>query len=359
MSEFALDRYASRLDRVLSVAPPRSRRETISWVLQPLWTHLGWDVDAAIGRGTIGQFEYDSILVVGSSPSTPAILVAAEPADQSLSPDRRDRIAAAMRQSGIDRAIYSNGRQFVLFAGDGSDRVEIEHESIPTRSGQFAPLSHDAVTTHCRDLPTESVRRRRIAVSGAEIASSIESILTEELGSSPPVDEASIPALLAAIDESATADGSGTDSSGQAIAPSQPSDSDPGAEPDGPAPERPESIAPASDETGEFVVRVFNDRGSIGAVAHSTSAGALVEAAAYFFERGLSGIRLPWSPDGGSTVVHDEPVDSDGTTWDAYEQLPNGLYVKTSGSVADRRRRVEALASRAGLRVMLRGDWSN
>ncbi|ELZ13602.1 hypothetical protein C479_02116 [Halovivax asiaticus JCM 14624] len=359
MSEFALDRYATRLDRVLSVAPPRSRRETLSWVFQPLWTHLGWDIDAATGRGSIGQFEYDSILVVGSSPSTPAVLVVAEPADQSLSAARQDKIAAGMRQSGIDRAMYSNGRRFVLFAGDGSDRVEIDHESIPTRTGQFAPLSHDAVTTHCRDIPTESVRRRRIAVSGTEIASSIESILTEELGSSPPVDEASLPALLAAIDDAGTAGGSGMESSGQVASPSPASESDPAAEPDGPAHDRPDSILPASDETGEFVVRVFNDRGSIGAVAHSTSAGALVEAAAYFFERGLSGIRLPWGPDGGSTVVHDEPVDSDGAVWDAYEQLPNGLYVNTSGSVADRRQRVEALASRAGLRVMLRGDWSN
>lgn len=359
MSEFALDRYAARLDRVLSVAPPRSRRETISWVLQPLWTHLGWDVDATIGCGAIGQVEYESILVVGSSPSTPAVLVAAEPADKTLSTDRRERIVAAMRQSGIDRAIYSNGRRFVLFAGDGSDRVEIDHESISARTGQFAPLSQDAVTSHCRDLPIESVRRRRIAVSGAEIASSIESILADELGSSPPVDAESIPSLLAALDESNSTGSPRTESTTQTATSSRSSDSDPEKEPKSAAPARPDSITPVSDETGEFVVRVFNDRGSIGAVAHSTSAGALVEAAAYFFERGLSGIRLPWGPEGGSTVVHDEPVDSDGTVWDAYEQLPNGLYVNTAGSVADRRRRVEALASRAGLRVMLRGDWSN
>lgn len=128
-------------------------------------------------------------------------------------------------------------------------------------------------------------------------------------------------------------------------------------------------VLPRTDENGEFVVRFFNQRGSIGAIGHSTSAGALAHAASFLFENGLSGIRLPWGPGAEDdaedelrpeeTVVNDRPVLADGTKMEAYHELSNGRYVNTAGDVADRADRIEALTSRAGLRAMLSGDWES
>ncbi len=42
---------------------------------------------------------------------------------------------------------------------------------------------------------------------------------------------------------------------------------------------------------------------------------------------------------------------------DADRQLSNGLYLETGGDVDDHSARVEALTARAGLRVLLTGDW--
>jgi len=112
------------------------------------------------------------------------------------------------------------------------------------------------------------------------------------------------------------------------------------------------------DEDGEYVVRFFNDRSSIGAIGHSTSAGALVEAADYLLERGLAGVEVPWSPDEGErTVLNVDPTRADGSPMDDPERLANGLVLETAGNVDERAARVEALAARAGLRAMLTGDW--
>ncbi len=113
----------------------------------------------------------------------------------------------------------------------------------------------------------------------------------------------------------------------------------------------------AATDDGEYVVRFFNDRGSIGAIGHSTSTGALVEAAEYLLERGLASVEVPWAPDDGTTVLNDDPVRADGSPMDDPKLLSRGLSLETAGDGDDRAARVEALAARAGLRAMLTGDW--
>ncbi|MFP8955229.1 hypothetical protein ACLI4Y_00760 [Natrialbaceae archaeon A-CW3] len=122
------------------------------------------------------------------------------------------------------------------------------------------------------------------------------------------------------------------------------------------------------DEDGEYVVRFFSDQGSIGAIGHSTTTGALVHATEFLFERGLSGVRLPW-PDAeseagaesaGDVSRADDPVlvGRDEThTLERCQQLSNGIHLNTAGAVEEHVDRIEALGSRAGYRVMLTGDW--
>jgi len=109
---------------------------------------------------------------------------------------------------------------------------------------------------------------------------------------------------------------------------------------------------------GDYVVRFFNDRGSIGAIGHSSATGALVEAAEYLLERGLTGVDVPWRPDDANkTILNDEPVRVDGSPMDEPKQLSRGLYLEVAGDVDDRAARVKSLADRAGLRAMLAGEW--
>ncbi len=111
----------------------------------------------------------------------------------------------------------------------------------------------------------------------------------------------------------------------------------------------------------EYVARFFNDRGSIGAVGHSRSEQALVSVAEYLFERGLSGITVPWSPDDDSvpTLLNDNPQRATGEPMAAPRELSNGYSLETAGDADAHARIAEALAARAGLRVMLTGDWES
>lgn len=383
MGSVDLERYVSRLTGILKACPPASRSKTVSWVLRPLLDELGWDHDAGRSAGPIGLLESDLVLPVGTDPPTPALLVAAEAADGALSEDRIESIETAMTSTGIDRALYANGRSFLLLAGTGEDRLRVSAPDLPSQGSEMALYSRSVLRTHCEELDPQVRAFRRLTAFRTELIDSVVSLLEETAGTAAAPEERVIAAFLDAAAEtlvgsSDTAETSGPDAGFVDGPPSEPgaatasdrsaegSSETPTAAQDSDDPNAagkaatsiPASVPPDADPEGEYVVRVFNERGSVGAVGHSTSAGALAEATSYFFERGLSGIRVPWAPADGSVVINDRPVDEAGERWDAFEQLPNGRYVNTGGSVSERASRVEALADRAGLRVMLSGDWS-
>lgn len=369
MGSIELDPYARRVATLCETCPPASRSETTSWVLWPLLAALGWKFEQVRPGASLGLLETDLVLSVRSDPSTPALIVAGEASTAELSPDRIETIAETMAASGIDRALYANGRDFLFLAGTGADRLRVSATDLPSRLDEIRLYSRDSLRSYCATLDPANRSSRRLAISREELADSIRTLLDDALGPAGSPAERTLTEFLDTV---------GDRTKGQTESPARPaattaadrSDDNPedaetasAPSPQQDAGERetasyPHSVAPDGDPDGEYVARIFNERGSIGAVGHSTSAGALAQAAAYFFERGLSGIRIPWAPEDGAIVINDEPVDAAGNRWAAYERLGDGLYVKTSGSVAERASRLQALADRAGLRVMLTGDWS-
>lgn len=369
MGSIELDPYVRRLATLCETCPPASRSETISWVLWPLLSELGWEFEQVRPGTSLGLLETDLVLSVRTDPPTPALIVAGEASTDQLSPDRLETIAETMAASGIDRALYANGREFLFLAGTGDDRLRVSAADLPSRLDEIRLYSRGNLREYCADLDPANRSSRRLAISREELADSIRTLLEETLGpaGSPaertlagflddvgnrPEGQTESPTGPDAITDPDRSDGSPEDAE-TASAPSPQQDAG-----EREPPSYPSSVAPDGDPDGEYVARIFNERGSIGAVGHSTSAGALAQAASYFFERGLSGIRVPWAPEDGPIVINEEPFDDAGNRWAAYEQLQNGLYVNTSGSVAERASRVQALADRAGLRVMLTGDWS-
>ncbi|MFC4543713.1 hypothetical protein ACFO5R_17440 [Halosolutus amylolyticus] len=409
MTDLDLRSFATRYRALVDSSPPTSRRETRAWLVDPLLETLGWDVHAdscLAGRVVDGtRFEY-----VCTIDAIPALFVAVEPFAESLERDRASAICQTMAWTGIDRTIYTNGRRLVLLAGSSDvDQFSCRLAAIDDYESSLTHFTIDRLGRRLERHSRDHVARR-LALDRSSLVDSIVDDLVAVSGSTyenefESATDRFIERLVASFASETTAlpaaDGSDIDA-GVSIQFTDPvaGRDDPPQSGDVPADESTGTTqadaAAADDRAGsddaddragtrageaggdtdgstdddsdgddnggtdgddEYVVRFFNDRGSIGAIGHSTPERALVYAAEYCFDRGLSGVDLPWGPDEGETVLNDRPVHSDGTPMTAAAQLSNGLYLNTGGSVDDRAARVSALASRSGLRAMLTGDW--
>ncbi|GAB3018299.1 hypothetical protein [Natronobiforma cellulositropha] len=430
MTPTGVTAFCDRARALVDAAPPRTRAETQRWLVEPLLTTLGWETDTTAcvrdgplpGRDSESEREH-RLEYRFSVEGIPALFVAVEAFDTGLEDGRERRLSAAMAATGVDRAIYTDGRTIRLLAGaDGTDRFTTSLESLEeaTSNLEFVSRPHleRRLGHHSRALA-----RRRLAVERAAIEATITETLTVRTGTAyrGELERASRRFLDEVLDtfggdgqrererfETAPAETDGptreatTPARADSSEPTTPARAD-SSEPtssvatsesdtrartsetaseDGRAPGRgtgegetastDSSVRDSSGEggkdgdssgeggkdgDGEYVVRFFNERGSIGAVGHATSAGALVSATEYLFERGLSGVRLPWAPEDGHTVLHTEAVRADGTPMDEPATLENGTILETGGTPAQHRARLEALVERAGLRAMFTGDW--
>ncbi|ELY42158.1 hypothetical protein [Natronorubrum tibetense] len=433
MSVLDLDAYVTRSRALVDSTPPSTRRETRTWLVDPLLETLGWDVHAdscltdTIVDGT--RLEY-----VCSVDGVPAMLVAVDPFGDSLEKSRAVALLETMAWTGIDRAIYTDGRDYLLLAGTTDvERLACRLSSLSDHESAIAHYTHDAVGRSLERHSREFVARQ-LAIERSNLAEAIVDELTDatEQGEAYASEfESAADRFLEQLVASFADGGSGgavaeLDSAGSddvSVEFSDPSAS--GAKPDGSTGERSTSlgegyiqrdrtdestssgeadeartdgtdsraadatesdsvadagasteseptdsdVAHSSDDTddktesegdGEYVVRFFNDRGSVGAIGHSSADQALVATAEYLFQRGLSGVTVPWHPDEDEderAVLHESPTHPDGTPMSEPQQLSNGLYLETAGDTDERAARVDALVARAGLRAMLTGDW--
>ncbi|MXV63999.1 hypothetical protein GS429_18410 [Natronorubrum sp. JWXQ-INN-674] len=453
MSALDLHAFVRRSRALVDSAPPTSSRETRAWLVDPFLETLGWDVhaDSCVTQTTVDdtQLEY-----VCSVDGVPALFVAVEPFSESLDKSRAVELLETMAWTGIDRAIYTNGRDYLLLAGTtDAERLACQLSSLSEHESTIAHYSRETVGRRLERHSREFVARQ-LATERSTLVDAIVAELTSvtEQGSTYETEfESAADRFIERLVATFADDGRGqpaaeletTSSSDVAVEFSEPtsvaSDSDSEAtgtrsvsyQSDSAAENRTqrdvqtpdpdedttatstETDSSATDESGEsgdtdvidenepdseddvsagsvpadadvdigtdagtdqpndhdadgdeYVVRFFNDRGSIGAIGHSSSARALVGTAEYLFDRGLSGVTVPWSPDdvdddddGVRAVLNDSPTHADGSPMADPQQLSNGLYLETGGETEVLAARVEALVSRAGLRAMLTGDW--
>ncbi|QLK25460.1 hypothetical protein HYG81_15430 [Natrinema zhouii] len=434
MPSLDLDAFVARTAALVDSSPPTTLRETRTWLVEPFLEALGWTVrtDACVTDRVVDDVRLEYVPTVES---VPALFVAVEPATESLTESRANALRRAMAWTGVDRAIYTNGRQYLLLAGTTDiEYWALECAELAANESMLAGFSRATIGQrlgrHTRshvarqlavDRPTlvESVADRLAdaTVQGDIYAEELETatarfldqlvVAFAEDGAPPPDDDAAVSVQFSesaitddgvpsaesdpdsrsrpgSVDrdsdatETTDADGTlnessvdtdsstdteleteddtnqgGTGQSGldtrDGVSEPTAVDSNAGAS---------ESEARGDSEDGEYVVRFFNDRSSIGAIGHSTSAGALVEAADYLLERGLAGVDVPWSPEETDrTILNADPTHADGSPMDDPERLANGFVLETAGDINEHAARVEALAARAGLRAMLTGDW--
>ncbi|WP_408959143.1 hypothetical protein [Natrinema sp. 74] len=426
MPPLDLRSFVARVAALVDSAPPADLDETRTWLVEPFLETLGWDLaDACVTDRSVDDIQLEYVPTVES---VPALFVAVERYGDPLDESRANALRTAMAWTGVDRAIYTNGRQFLLCSG----ATDVEYRALTVAEladadSAVAAFSRAACTRrlerHARDHVARQLAVERPAVvesivdcladatvQGNVYADEFESATdrfldrliitfaddepeTARTGGTDDVairfDESTITddgestgserdrTARAELDEQRTpGDGSIADptsteraNSADANSSTEPDAPDGADEPD--IDDAPEPAAGGRDDGsdrasgsdgegdgGEYVVRFFNERGSIGAVGHSTSAGALVQAADYLLERGLAGVDVPWSPDDAeSTVLNAEPTCADGSSMTQPRKLSNGLVLEVAGTVDARAARVEALAARAGLRAMLTGDW--
>ncbi|MCU4752706.1 hypothetical protein OB919_12090 [Halobacteria archaeon AArc-curdl1] len=420
--------FAERTRSRLEGYPPQSLSETRA-IVDSLLRALEWSpyVDTRTNVTVEGTFlEYVCLV-----DDVPALVVAVEAVADDLEGERLDALGGILTMTGIDRAIYTNGRDVVLLAGtdsidhySGSLLADTTLEYLEDLYGKTAIESHLARHSRrdvARKLALEresleaALTRELLDVTGDsyhhEVSAAVTQLLdhllesfadsqregshlesrdsnTSSVAHEPDEETAGVHADEGACAEPSTASGNlevaemdtdddpdhtsavstlefdddETDPVSTAGADEQETDHATDAESEGQEPESADEPKTEASET-EYVARFFSDRGSIGAVGHSDSGEALAHAAEFLFERGLSGIRLPWSPDADDSSEHDGGSEfmivgrDDAGRLPDYRTLPNGTHINTSGTATDHARRLEALAARAGYRVMLTGDW--
>ncbi|MFA9425255.1 hypothetical protein [Natronorubrum sp. A-ect3] len=419
MSALDLQAFVDRSRVLVDSTPPTTGRETRAWLVDPFLATLGWDIhaDSCVTDTTV---DGTALEYVCSVDGIPALFVAVEPLDDSLSKSRAVALLETMAWTGVDRAIYTNGETFLFLAG--TTDVEQLACQLSSLSDHESALTHYTQAAVSRRLERHSRAfvARQLAVERPALLESIVTALTnateqgdvyttefesaterflEQLvasfaddtrgpvagdleSSSPtdvsvrfsetdisddsPVDQQPMTETEPSRDDTAGASSSDTGPSDQPETDSSGSSGDSradAADTDSPTPRErnvEDSGESGSTDDGEYVIRFFNDHTSIGAIGHSSSAQALLGTAEYLFDRGLSGVSVPWQPDETAddrTILNDSPTHADGSPMTAPQQLSNGLYLETAGTVDDHAARVEALVTRAGLRAMLTGDW--
>ncbi|WP_226040889.1 hypothetical protein [Natrinema sp. DC36] len=405
MPSLDLDAFVARTAALVDSSPPTTLRETRTWLVEPFLETLGWAVRA---ESCVTDRVVDDVRLeyVPTIDSVPGLFLAAESATDSLEESRANALRRAMAWTSVDRAIYTNGRQYLLLAGTTDVEYHaLERAALPANESVVADYSRAAVGQRL-GRHTRGHVARRLAVERPRLVESIAEGLADDTaqgelyadefeaaadrfldqlvvaftedGRASPDDATDVSIRFSestiSEDESPSERAIDTDSSADTDLESETDSPDTTGSTDRPgAPARDGDSTRTTadtetdddknreregDEDGEYVVRFFNDRGSIGAIGHSTSAGALVEAADYLLERGLAGVDVPWSPDEGDrTLLNADPTCADGSPMEAPERLSNGLVLETAGDVDERAARVEVLAARAGLRAMLTGDW--
>ncbi|MDQ2051378.1 hypothetical protein RBH26_12920 [Natronolimnohabitans sp. A-GB9] len=418
MSTFDLDAFVERSQALVDSSLPTTIRETRAWLVDPFLETLGWDVHAesCLTDRTVDDTALEYVCTIDD---VPALFVAVERYGDSLTKDRAIALLETMAWTGVDRAIYTDGRDVLLLAGTTDvDRLACRLPELPDHESAISHYTRETIgqqlARHARPFVARqlAIERERLleaivteltAATGGgdayrtEFESAADRFLERLVASFAAEREQSTMELEAAPEadvsiefsettvsdddrrsrrdrnterpEPGTPDSTVTESENENADTRRSPDDETATstDVDSDDPTRSSESPADADETdgetdnGEYVVRFFNDRGSIGAIGHSTSSRALVGAAEYLFERGLSGVRVPWHPDDTDTraVLNESPTHPDGTSMTAPHQLSNGLYLETAGDVETRADRLEALAARAGLRAMLTGDWES
>jgi hypothetical protein len=392
--------YVERARSAIVESDDLSLRNTELRLVQPFLDALGWDVrrpeveaDVAVPSDR-GPVEY-ALRVDGR----PAVFVDVRPCEAPLREADIDRLDAALDAAGVDWGILTNGRSFVFLARDGeeTERLQCRLDELPDYEDAVSMYTKAAADSRPgpaadRRAAAERIAERRSAVAeaitetlvaaadGAAVADIADIAdefvddlivtlgdgdVTEDSVDAPATDEsateASGEADGAVNDETATeTGGDASDRANRTGTASTASDS-PTAGSDGRGVDVPETTSQTDD--GQFVVRFFDGRTSVGAIGTGDHVGTTASAIEHLVDQYAldSRLSLPWRPDDsddeGRAVLARRPVHPDGTEMRSYRRLSNDYCLLGTLDVDSAKTVVGELAAQTGMRVMFQGDW--
>jgi len=419
MTEPDLRQYVERART--AAAADLSLRNTELKLVQPLLAELGWDVHGPDAAAEVGvPADRDPVNYGLRIDGRPAVFVDVVACGEPLREADARRLGAALSAAGVDRGLLTNGRSFVFLDRAGA-RDECRLDELPDHPDAVTPYTRAAAEARVgtraerraaaeriaarRDEVVEDVTERLVATADGAAAGDLAAAadrfvddLLAALGDDAP---AAVPDEWAATpgEADATAEGSyappdesnGTSDEsnvppGERVAPANDAETAAGddrgqgsgesddaatvgasASPTAPGsddgPTAGAAAASGTDETGEYIVRFFSGRTSVGAVGTDTATGATAAAIEYLIEQHAldAGLSLPWRPeaadDDGRAVLNHDPAHPSGAPMDASERLSNGYHLLATLDAPSARTVVAELADEAGLRPMFQGDW--
>lgn len=352
----SLDAFVERATAQLADDPKLSARNVQLRIVEALLETLGWDlrssdVEAAYTLGDDRTVDY-VLLVAGY----PAVVVETAGAADSLS-EPRERLVKAIESMAVDGGIATNGRRFA-FRSAGGDEAILGLEDLVERATLVRGFSKESVYDRYRKRANERVASAISAEHERAVAEITDVLATIAGAESEPLvrpeAEQFVDELVAALHEGAPRkDSSAVVNSVGGTTAETDADIHPDAETD------PDANTNQKDGgSGEYVVRFFEDRASVGAVGGQTPGGAFYGAVSYLIEeRALgSALTVPWVLDGEPIVAVDAAVLS-ATASAELRELPDGTLLRTDLDDATMRTALQDLAEIVGLRVMFQGDW--
>jgi len=125
MPSLDLDAFVARTAALVDSSPPTTLRETRTWLVEPFLETLGWTVraESCVTDRIVDDVRLEYVPTVDS---VPGLFVATESATDSLEESQANALRQAMAWTGVDRAIYTNGRQYLLLAGT----TDVEYHAL-------------------------------------------------------------------------------------------------------------------------------------------------------------------------------------------------------------------------------------
>ncbi|WP_323192707.1 hypothetical protein [Halostella sp. PRR32] len=375
--------YVERAHTAVTESDDLSLRNTELRLVQPFLEALGWDVRLPEVEADVNVPDRDPVDYALRVDDRPAVFVDVVPCEDSLREADIDRLEVGMTAGGVDWGILTNGRSFVFLARNGDDveRLECRLDRFPSHEDAVSMYTKAAVESRRpaadRRIAAERIAKRREAVAetltetlvaaadGAatdEIAAIVDGFVDDLLVALGP-DDAAVNDGGAARPSKATAGNSADSTDGDPAATGR-KDASPGDDgPTGSSPGDGRSASSATTEGGEYVVRVFDGRTSVGAVGTEDPVGAMANAIELLLDRYAldSRLTLPWRPDAsdekGRAVLARTPVHPNGTEMRSHRRLSNGYCLLATLDASSAKAVVRELAGQSGLRVMFQGDW--
>jgi len=185
MSSLDLRSFVARATTVVDSSPPTSGQETRRWLVDPFLETLGWSLraDSCLLDRLVDDTHLEYVLSVES---VPALFVAVEPATESLARDRASALQTAMAWSGVDRAIYTNGREYLLLAGTTDiEYCTLSLTELDTNESMIDPYSRASLGKHL-GRHTRAHVARQLAVERPVLVDAITDRLADTIVTSDP-----------------------------------------------------------------------------------------------------------------------------------------------------------------------------